>query len=280
MAVLPEARLQANSDITYFLDNWFGSHEFKAGVNVELASDSTEEQLSSGLPISKASSPRDSRPSTSSFGKASRRGPGSGTEHNQKNRADPGRRSSPGHLVPDPRQLTLNIGVRYDYAQGAYPPQKKKGTDVWVNRKAMKAMTFNMFSPRLGVSFDPFGNGKTVIRANYGRYYAPLIMIYYYFNNPNQTDAQFWANLNPDWTVNYTTPPWTPGLNSVDSRHRIALRRRDQPRHRDGSSSRTSRSPRPFIGKWEKNIIDDVESHLDIAKWKRRAIWFGRAITR
>jgi hypothetical protein len=266
-------RLQANSDLTYFADDLFGSHEFKAGVSVEAARDSTEDayhpdshlagafgdgfksvdvQLWEGVPL----------------------WTWVGTEFNQKNRL-----TQIGGFLQDTwspmKQVTLNIGFRYDFAQGAYPPQKKKGTDEWVNQNTIKAMTFNMFSPRFGISVDPFGNGKTVLRANYGRYYAPLIMIYYYFNNPNQR-TEFWANLNPDWTVNYTTPPWTPGLNSVDKDIKSPFADElnlgvERELFENFSIAAT------FIAKWEKNLIDDVESHLDIAKWKATGemVWSG-----
>ncbi len=266
-------RLQANSDLTYFADNMFGSHEFKGGISVEVARDSTEDQY---YPDSHL---------TGAFGDGFKSVDVQlwdgvplwtwvGTEFKQKNRL-----TQIGGFLQDTwspiRQVTVNLGFRYDFAQGAYPPQKKKGTDEWVNQSTIKAMTFKMFSPRFGVSFDPFGNGKTVFRANFGRYYAPLIMIYYYFNNPNQR-TEFWANLNPDWTVNYTTPPWTPGLNSVDPDIRSPYADEinvgvERELFENFSISAT------FLAKWEKNLIDDVEAHLDIAKWKATGemVWSG-----
>ena len=35
-------------------------------------------------------------------------------------------------------------------------------------------MAFNNFSPRLGLTYDLTGNGKTVARANYARYYGQV----------------------------------------------------------------------------------------------------------
>jgi hypothetical protein len=266
-------RFQANSDATYFADNWIGSHEFKGGINVELANDSTEDQYHPDSHLAGV------------FGDGFKSVDVQlwegvplwtwvGTEFNQKNRL-----TQIGGFLQDTwspiKQLTINLGVRFDYAQGAYPPQKKKGTNEWVNQNTVKAMTFKMLSPRFGISLDPFGNGKTVIRANYGRYYAPLIMIYYYFNNPNQR-TEFWANLNPDWTVNYTTPPWTPGLNSVEPGIKSPYADEinfgvERELFEDFSVAAT------YIAKWEKNLIDDVESHLDIAKWKATGemVWSG-----
>jgi hypothetical protein len=266
-------RLQANSDLTYFADDLFGSHEFKGGVSIEFARDSTEDKYYPDSHLAGA------------FGEGFQSVDVQlwegvplwtwvGTEFKQKNRL-----TQIGGFLQDTwsptRGVTVNLGVRFDHAQGAYPPQKKKGTDEWVNQSTIKAMTFNMVSPRLGISYDPFRDGKTVLRANFGRYYAPLIMIYYYFNNPNQR-TEFWANLNPDWTVNYTTPPWTPGLNSVDQNIRSPYADEinvgiERELFENFSISAT------FLAKWEKNLIDDVESHLDIAKWKATGemVWSG-----
>jgi Carboxypeptidase regulatory-like domain len=266
-------RFQANSDLTYFADDWFGSHEFKAGVSVEFANDSTEDKYYPDTHLAGVF-PAGFKSVDVQLWEGVPLWTWVGTEFNQKNRL-----TQVGGFMQDTwspaKQVTVNLGFRYDFAQGAYPPQKKKGTNEWVNQNTVKAMTFNMFSPRFGISYDPFGNGKTVIRANFGRYYAPLIMIYYYFNNPNQRTS-FWANLNPDWTVNYTTPPWTPGLNSVDKDIRSPYADEinvgiERELFENFSVAAT------FLAKWEKNLIDDVESHVDIAKWKATGdmVWSG-----
>ena len=267
-------RVQANSDITYFLDNMAGSHEFKAGANLELASDRTE---SSYYPDSHFQGvfPAGFKAVDVQLWEGVPAWTWVGEEQNIKNEL-----VQAGFFAQDTwapiRNLTLNIGVRYDYAQGSYPPQKKKGTDVWVNEKRLKAMTFNTFSPRLGVSFDPFGNGKTVLRANYGRYYAPLIMLLYYNANPNGRSS-FWANLNSDWTVNYTTPPWTPALNFVDSKVKAPYADEinlgvERELVEDLTFSAT------VIGKWEKNIIDDIDAaHLSLETLRNTGnlVWTG-----
>jgi outer membrane receptor protein involved in Fe transport len=254
-------RIQLNSQVTYFRDNWLGSHEFKAGVDSEFAFDGTETQYYQDSHFPAGTFPEGFKAVDIYLWDGAPNWAWVGTEFKQKNNL-----IQIGGFLQDTwsptKRLTVNLGLRYDYSQGSYPPQKRRGTNDWVNEHTIKAMSFNMLSPRLGLSFDPIGDNKTVIRANYGRYYAPLLMIYYYFNNPNQRSS-FWAQLNPDWSVAWTGPVWSPGQTEVDPN--ISSPYADEINFgverelfEDFSVSAT------FIAKWERNLIDDVErGHLD-----------------
>ena len=253
-------RAQLNSDLTLFKDNWFGSHEFKIGVDAEFAFDGEDCGYYED-PHLVGVFPDGFKAVDIYLWNGVPNWAWVGTEFKQKNNL-----VQVGGFLQDTwspvKRLTINLGLRYDFAQGNYPPQKTADGSEWVNEETIHAMSFHMLSPRLGLSFDLTGDGKTVLRGGLGRYYAPLIMIYYYFNNPNQRSS-FMAKLNADWSVDYTTPPWTPGTTEVDPDIRspyadeinIGIERE---LFEDFSASLT------FLAKWEKNLIDDVErGHLD-----------------
>ncbi|MDE3153839.1 MAG: TonB-dependent receptor [Acidobacteriota bacterium] len=71
--------------------------------------------------------------------------------------------------------ITITAGLRYD-RQSPYYRQGKRGpilTD-WFSAYTTPAKTLfthTNIAPRLGLSYDPMGDGKTAVKAFYGRYY-------------------------------------------------------------------------------------------------------------
>ena len=72
------------------------------------------------------------------------------------------------------RRVTLNAGIRYDVeafpTQGALNANTYAAERAYGIRQGIRLQDTN-FAPRIGVSYDPRGDSKTVIRANYGLFY-------------------------------------------------------------------------------------------------------------
>jgi hypothetical protein len=79
--------------------------------------------------------------------------------------------------------LTLNYGARYDIE---FPPkfaapdaEAEAGYQILGIEKGIKTDANNI-QPRVGIAWDPWGDGKTVVRASYGLYYDhPLLGLYF-----------------------------------------------------------------------------------------------------
>ncbi len=87
------------------------------------------------------------------------------------------------------KRLTINLGFRYDrmttkYGEGEVYEPLTKPTDI-ANPKLLRTrqgsdniFDFKTISPRIGLTYSLTGDGKTVARASYGRYYLPLMVEY------------------------------------------------------------------------------------------------------
>ena len=70
-------------------------------------------------------------------------------------------------------RLTLNLGVRFDHVRAYAPAQREEG-NLFVGPREFpegdNIPNFNDISPRLGVAYNVFGNGKTAIKGSLGGY--------------------------------------------------------------------------------------------------------------
>jgi hypothetical protein len=90
--------------------------------------------------------------------------------------------------------LTLNPGLRIDANRGSV-----KNGEVYKS---------NPVAPRLGVAWDIAGNGKTLLKAHFGRYYEGLYADYYYWVDPNAFQNGVQTRIFPS---GYTDSTITPG---------------------------------------------------------------------
>jgi len=107
------------------------------------------------------------------------------------------------------RNLTLNVGLRYDYFN-SYVPEHVMGPGPNVpTRNVTFAPVYDVpnwknTSPRLGASYDLFGTGKTALKVTAGRYLeAPLLISFTRVANPagaiSTNATRTWTDSNGDF---------------------------------------------------------------------------------
>ena len=95
------------------------------------------------------------------------------------------------------RNLTLNLGLRFDHNAGILPEQANPQRQ-FVGPQSLPETTVvnqNLFVWRTGLSYDPMGDGRTAIKASYSRYGL-------------QVGIDRVTNVNPFSSASQTCP-WT-----------------------------------------------------------------------
>ncbi len=110
-------------------------------------------------------------------------------------------------------KLTFNLGLRFDHsdtqAKASSAPANAVAPDLVpaLSFPGQEGPSFNNVSPRLGVTYDVQGDGKTVLRGNYARFYDSVGPFPANFINPLGLRADytglyvFYYDANGDGTV-------------------------------------------------------------------------------
>ena len=93
------------------------------------------------------------------------------------------------------RRATLSYGVRYDHWASSFPEQRIGPAALVPNRdftlQPTEGVSWHDISPRAGIAYDLFGNGKTAVKGSAGRYVAGQAL------RGNDATVIFGDGLNP-----------------------------------------------------------------------------------
>jgi hypothetical protein len=212
-------RLNPSATVNFFMDDFLGgNHEMKVGVEYEKTYSSWDWWREDPYYFwyydgSIYSYPNDENPNRGRFYTYICAGEeGGSVTKNQMQRW--------GAFIQDSmtinNRLTLNLGVRFDTSQGSFPEQYHAATvDPYgvlpiiagdespfseFTLEAMDVLRWTHFSPRLGFSFDVFGDGTTSFKGSWSRYNEYLMIQYFSLANPFNpaSGSWYWVDNNND----------------------------------------------------------------------------------
>ncbi len=190
-------------DANYFAENIIGGdHEFKFGFEYKTSKLHTSSFYGNGIYIIDSYQTTPGGPLTSGYFQL---------VHQNDGKVKQPRTSFYVNDTFRKDRLTLNAGVRFDSQTGentASTSTTAPGFEDILGPVSFDGndpgITFNNVSPRIGVTYDLTGDGKTVIRGNFARYYDGWNPLYEIHTNPtyiyNGAYAHF-TNLNGDRTI-------------------------------------------------------------------------------
>lgn len=179
-------RPQSTGALTYYNDRWGGSHNIKLGY--ELQMDQSTVIWGEAFPNNVVQVLRNKVPSevyflASDFESDSRLYWYSGyaTDTFTKNR------------------VSINAGLRFDHYRHMYPDQFRGASRFYGEESfpGQSVTSWNLFAPRIGVSWDVTGGSKNVLKASYGRYYW------------NRAARDLTVNANPNRETQWRRYRWT-----------------------------------------------------------------------
>ncbi len=105
-------------------------------------------------------------------------------------------------------RMTLQGALRFDRATSWNPPQSIPASNYLaapISFDQVDGVSYKNFSPRLGLAYDVFGNGKTALKINYGKYLDPASNLNnnYSITNPISrlatTTTRTWNDANKNY---------------------------------------------------------------------------------
>ncbi|MCU1385183.1 MAG: hypothetical protein JWL71_3880 [Acidobacteria bacterium] len=209
-------RRQLTGAVTYFKDGWGGTHNFKVGGEMlletgwygytQVYSGNTRENIgSNGLP----SSVNFAAPTATHVGSLGDGPNGNLTSIDKVTTYDA--------FFTDQYAIgraTFNLGLRFDHYD-VWTPTQNQLAFTFPTGLAIPATTFaeqhyvnwNSFVPRLGMTYDLSGTGKTVLKLNYGLYrFNPGVGVASTANTNQQVKSVTYA-----WTDTKVCPTCIPG---------------------------------------------------------------------
>lgn len=166
----PRKRNQVQGSLSHYQQGWGGNHDFKFGFEYEASSAERDFSVNQGLYY------YDTGTTVSTPTYVYEIGPSILHEKLRRQSA----------YAQDTwtikNRLTLNLGVRYDRNTGGFPDQKDSNGNSFSAKTTVKT---NDISPRIGLSVDPAGDGKSAIRFAYSRLVGANLTQYFDSVNPN-----------------------------------------------------------------------------------------------
>jgi hypothetical protein len=103
-------------------------------------------------------------------------------------------------------RFTITYGLRWEYLKEELPAAQRDAGRFApaqnypaITCQSLPGMTcWSSWSPRLGVVYDLFGNGKTAVKANFGKYMTPDVSTFANLFNPiaTFTDTRTWTDTD------------------------------------------------------------------------------------